>query len=188
MYLYHYYEKGTQPFLNLSELSAENAEELLKRIRLTRPHTRCASRHADYYRDRLRFEEILRCEFAKKGGKTARLAPHYMTVGHSPWLSTWFDDCAVIKIPIEEFDKATLSFTYGDSHPTFSERINDGREYRKRLYTYDEILEVIEKYGMPQDWNDDGRFGPERYIEAHIWSDETIAGYISGVLSSESNP
>ncbi len=23
-------------------------------------------------------------------------------------------------------------------------------------------------------WNDDGRFGPERYIEAHIWSDETI--------------
>lgn len=47
-----------------------------------------------------------------------------------------------------------ISFTYGDSHPTFSDRVNDGKEYRKKLYTYDEILEVIEKYGLPQDWNE----------------------------------
>ncbi len=90
---------------------------------------------------------------------------------HSPWLSTWFDNCAYIKIPIEEFDIRTISFTYG------SERVNDGKEYRKKLYTYDEILHIIEKYGMPQDWNDDGKYGPERYIEAHIWSNEVIDKY-----------
>lgn len=67
----------------------------------------------------------------------------------------------------------------GDSHPTFSEKVNDGKEYRKRLYTYDEILKVIKKYGLPQEWNDDGKYGPERYIEAHVWSDETINAYIS---------
>ncbi len=43
---------------------------------------------------------------------------------------------------------------------------------------YDEILEIIKKYGMPQDWNDDGKYGPERYIEAHIWSDKVIQKYI----------
>ena len=57
--------------------------------------------------------------------------------------------------------------------------VNDGKEYRKKLYTYDEILEIIEKYGLPQNWNDDGTYGPERYIEAHIWSDEVIGRYLT---------
>lgn len=72
-----------------------------------------------------------------------------------------------------------FSITYGDSHPVWSPRVNrmDGKEYRKRLYTYEEILEVIRKYGLPQNWNNDGTYGPERYIEAHIWSDETIGKY-----------
>lgn len=73
-----------------------------------------------------------------------------MVVEHSSWLSIWFDNCAYIKIPIDEFDIRTISFTYGDSHPTFSERVNGGKEYRKKLYTYDEILHIIEKYGMQQ--------------------------------------
>ena len=83
-----------------------------------------------------------------------------------------------IKIPVEEFDLRTVSFTYGDSMPTFSDRVNDGKEYRKKVYMYDEILEIIKKYGMPQEWNDDGKYGPERYIEAHIWSDKVIQKYV----------
>lgn len=46
------------------------------------------------------------------------------------------------------------------------------------MYTYEEILEVIAKYGLPQDWNDDGKFGPEQYVEAHIWSDDVIGKYL----------
>ena len=61
--------------------------------------------------------------------------------------------------------------------PTFSDSVYDGKEYRKKVYMYDEILEIIKKYGMPQDWNDDGKYGPERYIEAHIWSDKVIQKY-----------
>ncbi len=126
----------------------------------------------------MHYEKILREEFIKKGGYVERKAPHYMVVEHSPWLSTWYENVAYIKIPIEEFDVNTLSFTYGDSHPTFSPLINDGKEYRRKLYTYEEILAIIEKYGLPQDWNNDGKFGPERYVEVHIWSDETIKNYI----------
>ncbi len=177
MYLYHYYERGTRPFSNISELPVNEAEEVLNRIKVERPNSQCAKRHSEYIKSRLYYEEILRNEFSKKGGIIKRKEPHYMVIEHSPWLSSWFENCEYIKIPIEEFDKKTLSFTYGDSHPTFSDRITDGKEYRKKLYTYDEILDVIEKYGLPQDWNDDGKFGPERYVEVHVWSDETIDRY-----------
>ena len=36
------------------------------------------------------------------------------------------------------------------------------------------LVEVIEKYGLPQEWNPNGEFGPERYVEAHVWSDKGI--------------
>ncbi len=54
----------------------------------------------------------------------------------------------------------------------------EGKEYRKTVYTYDEILQIIDKYGLPQDWNDDGVHGPERYIEAHVWTDEPVRRYL----------
>lgn len=178
MFLYHYYDKTIGPFKNLSDLDREEADKVLQQIAITKPNVQCAKRSADYMQARAYYENILRTEFQKKGGYIQRQVPHYMVVEHSPWLSTWYENSAYIKIPIEEFDLRTVSFTYGDSHPTFSDRVNDGKEYRKKLYTYDEILEVIDKYGLPQDWNDDGKFGPERYIEAHIWSDEVIGKYL----------
>ena len=102
-----------------------------------------------------------------------------MVVEFSPWLYSWYEQPAYIRIPAEEFDLRTVSFTYGDSMPTFSDRVNDGKEYRKKLYLYDEIPELIRKYGLPQDWNDDGKHGPERYIEAHVWSDRTVERYLA---------
>ena len=32
------------------------------------------------------------------------------------------------------------------------------------------LREMIEKYGLPQEWNADGAQGPERYIEAQVWT------------------
>jgi len=177
MYLYHYYDKSIGPFKNLSDISIEEANKVLRDIANTKPDVQCAKRQENYMQMRHYYEDILRSEFIKKGGVISRKSPHYMVIEHSPWLSTWFENSAFIKIPIEEFDLRTVSFTYGDSHPTFSERVNDGKEYRKKLYTYEEILEVIKKYGLPQDWNNDGKYGPERYVEAHIWSDEIIRLY-----------
>lgn len=105
---------------------------------------------------------------------------HYYdkTIGPFKSLSDIDDEEANRIIPIEEFDLKSISFTYGDSHPTFSERVQDGKEYRKKLYTYEEILKIIDKYGLPQVWNPDGRYGPERYVEAHIWTDDVIKRYL----------
>lgn len=179
MFLYHYFDKKIGPFMNISELTMEQSNNILNRIKEEKPTSQSAQRDSEYMFRRHMYEDIIRKEFMKKGGTINRNAPHYMVVEHSPWLSTWFEDCAYIKIPIEEFDLKTVSFTYGDSHPTFSPwpRDDDWKEYRRKLYTYDEILVIIKKYGLPQDWNNDGKFGPERYIEAHIWSDETINKY-----------
>ena len=177
MYLYHYYDASIGPFKNLSDLSEDDAKNLLNSIKKERPNCQCAKRQDSYVKDRIHFENILREEFLKKNGKIMRHVPHYMVVEHSPWLSTWYENSSYIRIPIKEIDTSTLSFTYGDSHPTFSPRVNDSKEYRRKLYTYDEILKVIEKYGLPQEWNDDGKYGPERYIEVHVWSDETIKKY-----------
>ena len=178
MYLYHYYDKAIGPFKNLSDLSIKDANRVLQEIASTKPGVQCAKRNSNYMQARIYYENILRTEFQKKGGLIFRQSPHYMVVEHSPWLSTWYENSSFIKIPIEKFDLRTISFTYGDSHPTFSDRVTDGKEYRKKLYTYDEILEVIAKYGLPQDWNGDGKFGPERYVEVHIWSDEVIGEYL----------
>lgn len=109
------------------------------------------------------YEDILREKFLEKGGKITRKVPYYMVVGECKFLEGWYENSAYIKINIDEFDKNTISFTYGDSHQTFSDKINDNKEYRKKLYTYDEILDIIDRYGLPQDWNSDGSFGPERY-------------------------
>lgn len=178
MELYHYYDSTIGPFRNLSEVSVEEAKAVLDRIRKEKPRSQSALRDPLYVEHRRNCEEMLRQEFGKKGGRMERRVPHYLVVEHSPWLSTWFENGAFLKIPVEEFDKRTLSFTYGDSMPAFSPLINDGKEYRKKLYTYEEILDIIQRYGLPQDWNDHGRFGPERYIEVHVWSDETIGRYL----------
>lgn len=177
MYLYHFFDKRTGPFKSLTAVSAEEAKIVMEKIRRERPNSQCAQRHDKYVEYRHNCENILKREFAKKGGVMEIDSPHYMVVEFSPWLSTWYEQSEYIRIPIEEFDTRTLSFTYGDSTPTFSDRVNDGKEYRKKLYTYEEILQVIDKYGLPQDWNDDGSRGPERYIEVHVWSDKVIKQY-----------
>lgn len=178
MFLYHYYDKSIGPFVNLSDLPLDQAQSVLDTIKMTKPRSQSAQRNPAYVENRRRCEDILRKAFLAKGGLPERLAPHYMVVEHSPWLSTWYEESASIKIPISDFDLKTISFTYGDSMPTFSPTVNDGKEYRHKLYTYDEIVALIAKYGLPQDWNDDGAHGPERYIEAHIWSDDTIDRFL----------
>jgi len=178
-HLYHYFDKTVGAFANLSDVSDDEAKAILDAIKKTKPSAQSSKRHATYIDDRRYYENILRTEFSKKGGIMKRNAPHYLVVEHSPWLSTWFENSSFVKIPIEEFDLKTVSFTYGDSHPVFSPRPHkmDDKEYRRKLYTYDEIVKIIDKYGLPQDYNDDGTFGAERYVEAHVWSNETINKY-----------
>jgi hypothetical protein len=58
--------------------------------------------------------------FIEKGGKPTREAPHYMVVEACEWLNSRYIDGYYVKIPIEEFDLNTISFTYGNMPPTLA--------------------------------------------------------------------
>jgi hypothetical protein len=172
-YLYHYYEKIDGPFRNLSDLNINEAQKVLSKIK-AKNEVFASQRYDGYLERRLELEQIARKIFISKGGKPVRNVPHYMVVGECKWLKTWYKEGEFVKIHISKFDRDTISFSYGDLFPTFSPRVTDNKEYRKNVYTYEEIVELIKKYGLPQEWNEDGRYGPERYIEIQVWSDEPL--------------
>lgn len=177
-YLYHYFEKSKGPFLNLSDLCINEAQEVMDKIKEN--NSLMASHRYDGYLERRKeLEQIARNIFISKGGKPKRKVPHYMVVEKCNWLNTWYTEGTYVKIPISSFDPDIISFSYGDMFPTFSDRVKDSKEYRKKIYTLDEIKELIAKYGLPQAWNEDGKFGPERYIEVQVWDDVTIKKCIS---------
>lgn len=66
MFLYHYYDKTIGPFRSLSDVSLEEANEVLREIAISKPNVQCAKRQPDYMQARIYYENILRNEFAKK--------------------------------------------------------------------------------------------------------------------------
>ena len=170
-FLSHYYEGAAGPFSNLSMLPHEQAEQILEEIR--RNGNRFASqRSSDYLKKRFEVETKIRKLFEEKGGKPKLARPHYMIMGSCPWVKEWYVDGQEIQIKLELFSKDCLSFTYGDSFPAMN--YNDGKPYRGQVYTASDLGEIINRYGLPQEWNPDGRGGPERYIEAQVWDDEPL--------------
>jgi len=176
MFLYHYFEKSKGPLLSLSALSAEQADMIQQKI-VADNKTFAAQRNDRYLPRRRELEKIVRELFIAKGGKPEKESPHYFVIGECPWLTTWYEQADYIKIPVNEFDLQTVSFTYGDTFPTFSPHVTDGLEYRNTVYTYDEILKIIDKYGMPQDNWDKPVFAQPCYVEAQVWSDEPALRY-----------
>ncbi|EMS70096.1 hypothetical protein [Ruminiclostridium cellobioparum] len=177
MKLYHYFEKEKGPFCNLSDLSLEDAENALNEIR-KRNQIYAAKRDETYIKRRFKYEDLTRKMFLEKGGKAMRSRPHYMTVEECAWLKSWYKDGCSVIIDIKDLDTDTISFTYGDMFPTFGPRGDDSAEYRKQVYTYEEILQIIQKYGLPQKWNPNGEKGPIRYIEAQLWSNTTVSNIV----------
>lgn len=173
--LYHYYELDNGPFKNLSSLGINEAEEVLEKLR-DKGDIFASKRSNDYLKIRRDLENQAKTLFTSKGGKPQNNYPHYMTLGACEWIRNWYKDGRYIEINLEEFNKDSISFTYGDLFPTM--RYKDDREYRGQVYTKNEIFELINKYGLPQEWNKDGTNGPERYIEVQVWDNEVIKKYI----------
>jgi hypothetical protein len=172
-YLYHYYEKNDGPFRNLSDSNIADAQKILNKIK-AKKELFASQRNDGYLERRRELEQIARSIFISKGGKPVREVPHYMVVGECKWLQSWYKEGEFVRIPISKFNLDTISFSYGDLFPTFSPRVTDNKEYRRNVFTYEEIVTLIHKYGLPQDWNEGGRYGPERYIEVQVWDDEPL--------------
>ena len=185
MYLCHYYEKGRKPFLSLSDLSDEEAVKLHKTLESDNNIYSKRNNDGQYMFYRRIVENKLYTAFAAKGGKPRRKTPFYMILGECEFCKSWFLNSEIIKIPLEKFDKDTISFTYGDSFPTFDPTTGETQEYRQNIFTYDEIWKVINKYGMPQEKScpEDVPYYYVHYVEAQIWSDEVMTN-----LAAEREP
>lgn len=178
MNFYHYFEKETGPFVSLSDLSDEEAKKVIDKL-IKEDKTIAARTHGgDYMFYRRLIENKARTMFIEKGGKPARQTPQYMVWGECRHLVSWYKCGDYIEIPIKEFDIDTVSFTYGDTFITYDPSHGKTEEFRQRVYTYDEILKIIEKYGWPQDsWNLDSPWWQPTYVEAQVWSDIPIDKY-----------
>jgi hypothetical protein len=183
-FLSHYYESTKGPFLNLSDLSLTEAEAILDKIRQD-GLSFASKRASDYLKIRQSLEDQVRRLFMEKGGKPRREKPHCMILGACPWLKEWYVNGREIRIPLTHFNQDVVSFTYGDTFPAM--RFQDGKPYRGQVYTLAELPEIIHLYGLPQDWNIDGKRGPDRYIEAQVWDDEPIRQFLRKVTKN-ANP
>lgn len=171
---YHYFEQSLGPFINLSSLSADEAETVTQKIRL-QGRNFASRRPADYMAIRRTLEQRAYEQFVAKGGKPLQSYPHYLTLGACEWLLSWYSEPDHVIIPWDDLPVEVVSFTYGDLFPTM--RFDDAKPYRKQIYTKDEIIEVIQTYGWPQEWNRQGDKGPERYIEVQVWDERFIQPY-----------
>lgn len=126
---------------------------------------------------RRELEERIRALFIARGGCPNRPRPHYLILGSCPWVKNWYVDGRELSIPLVCFSPGAVSFTYGDSFPAM--RYQDGRPYRGQVYTLAELPGLIQRYGLPQEWNAEGKSGPERYIEAQVWEDGPILDFLN---------
>ena len=185
IYLYHYFERGLGPFMPLTALPLEEARQILIGQRTVGKFGNPDIE--GFLQKRYNRDRRLRNLFIAHGGQTQRTVPVYMMLGeHRQWESA-YENPAVIKIPLKEFDPLTVSFTYGDSFAIFNSALFGEEEYWNNIYFADEILEVIVRYGFPPYVEYDFKRGiyPTdkhinhhlKYVEAHVWSDELLNKY-----------
>ncbi len=170
-FLAHYYEAARGPFRSLSTLAHDDAERLLDGIRASGA-TFASRRASDYLAIRRELETRIRMLFVARGGQPQRDTPHYLILGACPWVKTWYADGREVRVPLADCDPAVVSLTYGDSFPAM--RFQDGKPTRGQVYTLADLPDLVARYGLPQVWNAEGERGPDRYIEAQLWSDEPL--------------
>ena len=185
MELYHYYERSIGPFRMITELPMDAAKALL-----LQKSAEGKFHHPNidgFLARRYDHDRRLREAFIKRGGKPTRTAPIYMMLGAHPQWESAYDEAAVIKIPLDAFARAHVSFTYGDSFAVFDPILYRDKEYGQRVYFADEILALIERLGMPKHVDYDFKRGiyPTdmpinhhlKYVEAQVWDDTVIDRY-----------
>lgn len=176
MKLYRYFYDIKEPFTKITDINGSCVQEYVEFINNKSLATK--SYNEEYIKKRIATEEKMRKQFIAKGGKPETKHPNYMVLENCDyWFYNEKNVFASMAFDLNLFPKEVVSFTYGDSIPTFDNRFFDGKEYRNQIYTVDEIKKLIDKYSLPQLWNPDGKYGPENYIEVQIWSNEFLKDY-----------
>ncbi len=186
-YLTHYYKRGRRPFQSLSVLPEADAVRIMQDLY---EETIFGARFKDpagYLHDRKQTEQWVRQKFIEKGGCPREPHPVYMTLGTSRWIS---NDALLagtiheIRIPLSAFQPGDVSFTYPDSMISLWFGTDKPAEYylpdyHGNVFTLDEILAIVEAYGIPEEcWDTHLPADLAPYIEAQVWNLDPLLKYL----------
>lgn len=183
-YITHYYHKESDILENVCTLPDSLAEEFLSNLKQSGKRTWL---HPGYLEERRRVEAWLHKEFVNKGKKPYLKNPLYFVLGENDDFfqkNGFFSDANPVKLrlPLSLFSSDMISFTYPDSMPSLAiatDKTGRAEPYRKpihgRVFTLEEIVEVVREYGMPGDkWKTEESWRYDRFIEAQVWDERPI--------------
>jgi hypothetical protein len=186
--LYHYYEKSRLPFLSMSELSTEEFTALMGELSQsgTSENRFDESWKREFYQQfRPYVEKAIHQRFVEKGGRPKIATPRYMTLGPTTWFLNWYQEPAVIEIPLSDIPDSAISFTYPDSMMSYliaEDRFEPFAKfkmpYHGEVFRLDELDELISAYGMPDENDPKNLEYGNRIIEAQIWDMAPLEQYI----------
>jgi hypothetical protein len=180
-FIYRYFKLGTHPFKSISDLGDD--EIILFMSENFPDHSWFHTDPEKRIKKRREVEKWLFDEFVLSGGDPKTIHPCYFTLGKSPFLkeSGFFD--SEIEVPLRLFSPKNISFTYPDSF--FSDWLGRNedhklytRELNGKLFTLDQILDLVSQNEIPQNVRMDDSFYPfEFYIEAQVWDYDILKRY-----------
>lgn len=181
-FITHYHLADRQPFLTLSELANNEDDQIFENLRDRHKTDSTYKRRygRNYIDKRQKIENKLRQFFIARGGQPSRQHPFYFVLGQSNWFKHLIEGQLEVRIELCNLSPATTSFTFPDSYVALSSK---RRPYHDKVFLFDELESVINKYGMPTDeaapvyegyWKGDF----EKYIEFQIWEDAIVQPFI----------
>jgi hypothetical protein len=177
----HNFDPARGPFRNICNLAYEEAEHILDDIRRTGNR----KYKSNYLQRRIATEEWLYAERTRKLGKPRLAHPIYFFLGE--FYGTDPARPLSVRIPLTEFSRQTITFTYPDSMAslplaTLVEHQADRRPYHGQVFTLDEIESVVSEYGMPVKAIDGSGPHYDTFIEVQIWDENPLREYCQSDL------
>ena len=167
----NYCHPNCKPLKNIMRLPKEEAFALAYDMAAKNKNTIAFYRFADfenYYRERMKTDEMLYCRFIELGGKPVQEHPLSFVLQGSEYLHAWFDRGIITTIPLNRIPSDYVSFTYGDSQSTLK------RYGAVTMLTKDMLCQTISEYnGTLEEFLTDvaNRY---HYIEVQIWNDDCL--------------
>ena len=188
-YATHYHLAERAPFLNLSDVSPGDLDDVL--ASLERDSRSVGSRRVfgrRYMELRHRTEARMRDLFVAAGGLPERASPHYFVLGSSRWFEGLATDMQQIVLELKRMPAAVTSCTYPDSFTSMGFGPDYGlpsepKPYHGRVFSLADLPSLIARYGLPEDLPDQNYDGYEqrpfeKYVEVQLWSDEPVLVFL----------
>jgi hypothetical protein len=176
----HNYDPLHGPFRNICTLSDAEAQHVLDTIALSGKRLI----RENYLRRRRRTETWLLSERQRKMGAPVTEHPIYFFLGdRADGLDRSRPESIVL--PLAALPADMLTFTFPDSMASlplglYDEHAADRRSYHGKVFTLDEIGQVIAEFGMPaaERWQPAQSVKFDRFIEVQLWDDEPLRALV----------